>query len=109
MGTTPRSSIGQAALPNSANAKVAPDIADLSLDATLVALHANPDTGLTQAEIDTQREAHGYNEVAEKKRTHCANFLENSGESPRGCSNSSWFSRPCSNIIPILRWWARCW
>ena len=75
MGTTSRSSIGQAALPNSANAKVTPDIADLSLDATLAALHANPDTGLTQAEIDTQREAHGYNEVAEKKRYPLRQFL----------------------------------
>src|SRR5580704_6301399 len=48
------------------NAKL-PDIASASVPDTLAALHVNPDTGLTPAEVDLRRMAHGYNEVAEKK------------------------------------------
>ena len=36
---------------------------------TLAALHVDPATGLSTAEVDTRRQAHGYNEVAEQK-TH---------------------------------------
>ena len=47
-----------------ANAKP-PDIASASVPDTLAALHVNPDTGLTHAEVDARRKEHGYNEVAE--------------------------------------------
>jgi H+-transporting ATPase len=40
-----------------------PDIASASVADTLAALHVNPDTGLTQAEVDVSRKKHGYNEV----------------------------------------------
>jgi plasma-membrane proton-efflux P-type ATPase len=43
----------------------APDIATASVPATLATLHVNPETGLTHAEVDVRRQAHGYNEVAE--------------------------------------------
>jgi plasma-membrane proton-efflux P-type ATPase len=39
-----------------------PDRADAA-----AALHVNPDTGLTHAEVDVRRQEHGYNEVAEQK------------------------------------------
>ena len=45
----------------------APDIASASVPDTLAALQVNPDTGLTQAEVDVRRKGHGYNEVAEQK------------------------------------------
>jgi magnesium-transporting ATPase (P-type) len=44
-----------------------PDIASASVTDTLAALHVNPDTGLTHAEVDASRKEHGYNEVAVKK------------------------------------------
>ena len=44
-----------------------PDIATASVPDTLAVLHVNPDTGLTQAEVDIRLKEHGYNEVAEKK------------------------------------------
>ena len=68
-----------------ANAKP-PDIASASVPDTLAALHVNPDTGLTHAEVDVRRKEHGYNEVAETKgaRSSCPG---SSGESRRGCSN----------------------
>jgi len=53
-----------------------PDIATASIPDTLAALHANPDTGLTHAEVDARRKEHGYNEVAEKKRHPILKFLE---------------------------------
>ena len=43
----------------------APDIATASVPETLATLHVNPETGLTHAEVDVRRKAHGYNEVAE--------------------------------------------
>ena len=49
-----------------ANAKP-PDIASASASDTLAALHVNPETGITSAEVDTRRQEHGYNEVAEMK------------------------------------------
>jgi len=52
-----------------------PDIANASVPDTLAALHVNPDTGLTHAEVDVRRKEHGYNEVAEKKSHPVLKFL----------------------------------
>jgi H+-transporting ATPase len=52
-----------------------PDIASASVPDTLAALHVNPDTGLTHAEVDVRRKEHGYNEVAETKRHPVLMFL----------------------------------
>ena len=57
-----------------ANAK-APDIASASVADTLAALHVNPDTGLTRAEVDARRKEHGYNEVAEERGHPVRKFL----------------------------------
>ena len=86
MGTTPDKSTAPPAPAKPANAK-APDIATASVPDTLAALHVNPDTGLTHAEVDTRRKEHGYNEVAEQKGTRSSSSSESSGESRRGCSN----------------------
>ena len=51
------------------------DIASASVPATLAALEVNPETGLTHAEVDTRRKAHGYNEVAEQKSHPVLMFL----------------------------------
>ncbi len=59
---------------NPATAK-APDIASASVPDTLAALHVNPETGLTHAEVDTRRKEHGYNEVAEQKGHPVLKFL----------------------------------
>src|SRR5450756_818402 len=66
MGTTPNKSEAEPAPSKPANAKP-PDIASASVPDTLAALHVNPDTGLTHAEVDVRRNENGYNEVAEKK------------------------------------------
>ena len=42
----------------------APDIASASVPATLAALQVDPAIGLTPADVDARRTAHGYNEVA---------------------------------------------
>ena len=86
MRPTPNKSEAEPAPSKPANVKP-PDIAAASVPDTLAALHVNPDTGLTHAEVDVRRKEHGYNEVAEKKGTRSSNFSENSGESRRGCSN----------------------
>jgi H+-transporting ATPase len=52
-----------------------PDIASASIPDTLVALHVNPETGLTRTEADSRRKEHGYNEVAEKKGHPVLTFL----------------------------------
>jgi plasma-membrane proton-efflux P-type ATPase len=52
-----------------------PDIASASVTDTLAALHVNPDTGLTHAEVDASRKEHGYNEVAVKKEHPVLQFL----------------------------------
>ncbi len=44
-----------------------PDIASASIPDTLAALHVNPGTGLTHAEVDVRRKEHGYNEVADDR------------------------------------------
>ena len=52
-----------------------PDIASASISDALAALQVNPDTGLTQADVDARRKEHGYNEVAEKKQHPVLKFL----------------------------------
>ena len=75
MQTTPNKSEAESAVPSQqANAKP-PDIAIASIPDTLVALHVNPDTGLTNAEVDVRRKEHGYNEVAEIKSHPLLMFL----------------------------------
>jgi plasma-membrane proton-efflux P-type ATPase len=64
--TTPNKPAAAPAPAKPANAKP-PDIASASVPDTLAALHVNPDTGLTPAEVDVRRKEHGYNEVAEEK------------------------------------------
>ncbi len=53
-----------------------PDIATASVPDTLAALHVNPDTGLTHADVELRRKENGYNEVAEKKRHPVLKFLQ---------------------------------
>ena len=74
MQAAPEKSEAQPVHSNPATAK-APDIATASVPDTLAALHVNPDTGLTRAEVDVRRKEHGYNEVAEKKRHPVLKFL----------------------------------
>jgi magnesium-transporting ATPase (P-type) len=74
MRTTPNKSEAEPAPSKPANAKP-PDIASASVPDTLAALHVNPDTGLTHAEVDVRRKEHGYNEVAEKKGHPVLMFL----------------------------------
>ncbi|MGA2716276.1 MAG: plasma-membrane proton-efflux P-type ATPase, partial [Bryobacteraceae bacterium] len=52
-----------------------PDIASATVPETLAALRVDTDTGLTRAEVDARRLAHGYNEVAEKKEHPALRFL----------------------------------
>ena len=52
-----------------------PDVATASVADTLAALHVNPDTGLARSEVDTRRNEHGYNEVAEKAKHPVHKFL----------------------------------
>jgi plasma-membrane proton-efflux P-type ATPase len=61
--------------PSKPTAPKKPDIASLPVPDTLAALHVNPETGLTRAEVDTRRKEHGYNEVAEKKGHPLLKFL----------------------------------
>jgi H+-transporting ATPase len=73
----PGTATGPAAAPaptKPASAKP-PDIASKPVPETLAALHVNPDTGLTPAEVDVRRKEHGYNEVAEKKGHPLFKFL----------------------------------
>src|ERR1019366_2848545 len=74
MQTTPNKSEADTAPPKPANTKP-PDIASASVPDTLTALHVNPDTGLTHAEVDASRKEHGYNEVAVKKEHPVLQFL----------------------------------
>ncbi|MBI3431289.1 MAG: plasma-membrane proton-efflux P-type ATPase [Hydrogenophilales bacterium] len=52
-----------------------PDLAAATLPDVLAALGVNPATGLSAAEVDTRRQAHGYNEVAEQKAHPVRQFL----------------------------------
>jgi len=74
MTTTLNKSGAAAASPKPADANP-PDIASASVPDTLAALHVNPDTGLTHAEVDASRKEHGYNEVAVKKEHPVLQFL----------------------------------
>lgn len=56
------------------NGKV-PEIAAMSVPDTLAALHVNPDTGLTHAEVEVCRKEYGYNEVAQIKGHPVLNFF----------------------------------
>jgi H+-transporting ATPase len=72
----PASKIPKAARTSPKQADVkSPDIASASVPDTLAALHVNPDTGLTGAEVDTRRKENGYNEVAEQKGHPVIDFL----------------------------------
>ena len=86
MRTAPNGLNAEPAPSKPANAKP-PDIAAASVPDTLAALHVNPDTGLTHAEVDVRRREHGYNEVAEQKGHPVPTSYGNSGESRRGCSS----------------------
>jgi plasma-membrane proton-efflux P-type ATPase len=72
--TTPIKSEADPAPSKPANARP-PDIVSASIPNALAALHVNPDTGLTHAEVDTRRKEHGYNEVAEKRGHPVLMFL----------------------------------
>ena len=74
MRTTPNKSEAACASAKPGNG-IPTDIASLSVPDTLAALHVNPATGLTHAEVDVRRKEHGYNEVAEKKRHPVLKFL----------------------------------
>ena len=74
METTANKSEAKPAASKPANAKP-PDIASASIPDTLAALHVNPDTGLTRAEVDVRRKKDGYNEVAEQKGHPVLMFL----------------------------------
>ena len=52
-----------------------PGIASASIPDTLAALHVNPDTGLTGAEVEAGRKENGYNEVADRKGHPLLAFL----------------------------------
>ena len=61
--------------PSKAASTKPPDIATASVADALAALHVNPDTGLTRAEVEIRRKEHGYNEVAERKGHPVLKFL----------------------------------
>lgn len=72
MGTPTNRSNARPPRPKLANA---PNIATASVPNTLAALDVTPDAGLTHAQVDTRRTAHGYNEVIEKKGHPVLAFL----------------------------------
>lgn len=51
------------------------DLASASVPDALTTLDVNPETGLTRTEVDTRRQAHGYNEVTEQKTHPVRMFL----------------------------------
>jgi H+-transporting ATPase len=75
-----------------------------SVPDTLAALHVNPDTGLTHAEVDVRRKEHGYNEVAEKKGTRSSNsseILGNLGVDARTDHGSVGRARKYSDLVVV--------
>jgi plasma-membrane proton-efflux P-type ATPase len=74
MATVPKSA-GTGAPPANPAPGTLPDLAAASIPDTLTALQANLETGLTQAEVNTRRKVHGYNEVAETKTHPVLRFL----------------------------------
>ena len=75
MPTAATQSVAQPAPPKAPDSKP-PDIASASVPDTLAALHVNPDTGLTGAEVNVRRKENGYNEVAQKKGHPVLKFLK---------------------------------
>jgi H+-transporting ATPase len=75
MRTNPSESGTEAAPLKPANA-APPDIASAPVPATLAALKVNPDTGLTQVEVEARRKVNGYNEVAEQKGHPVLKFFQ---------------------------------
>ena len=80
------------------------DFAAASASATLAALQVDPEKGLTPAEVDSRRQTHGYNEVAEQKTHPLRQFLG------KFWGVSAWMlemimcCRPSSANIPTSRW-----
>ena len=52
-----------------------PDLASASPSDTLLALHVDPESGLTSPEVDARRKEHGYNEVTERRGHPLLKFL----------------------------------
>lgn len=61
--------------PSRASAETTPISPTESIPDTLAALQVSPDTGLSQAEVEARRKAHGYNEVAQEKKHPVLRFL----------------------------------
>ncbi len=74
MATVSKQSAAEVPPRKSGTGKI-PDIVAASIPDTLAALKVNPETGLTRTEVDTRREQHGYNEVAETKEHPILRFL----------------------------------
>ena len=74
MATVSKQSAAEVPPRKSGTGKI-PDIVAASIPDTLAALKVNPETGLTRTEVDTRREQHGYNEVAETKAHPILRFL----------------------------------
>ncbi len=74
MPTVPKQSTAEAPPPKPEAANI-PNIAAASVAGTLAALQVNPDTGLTQVEVDTRRKQHGFNEVILTKEHPVLRFL----------------------------------
>ena len=74
MPTTPDKSEAERG-PSTPASGTPPDIAAASVPDALTRLNVNPETGLTREEVDSRRQAHGYNEVAEKKEHPVLTFL----------------------------------
>jgi H+-transporting ATPase len=75
MGMTANKTLAEPAHPNSVDVKPA-DLATASIPDTLATLGVNPDVGLTDAEVDDRRKAHGYNEVAARTGHPVLRFLK---------------------------------
>ena len=80
MHTATKKPVAESPSVKAATAK-APDIASASVPDTLAALHVNPDTGLTHAEVEVRRKEHGYNE---DRGTHAS-----------ACRSSRWCETRC--------------
>jgi plasma-membrane proton-efflux P-type ATPase len=75
MPTTPAESESEPAPPKPADTKPS-DIATASVPDTLATLKVNPDTGLTNTEVEVRRKEHGFNEVAETRGHPVLGFLK---------------------------------
>jgi len=74
MRTSPNQSEADLTLSKLPTGKAA-DMASKSVSDTLVALHIDAESGLSQAEVDLRRKEHGYNEVAETSEHPILKFL----------------------------------